>query len=172
MPDAAATNDTSSLQHMAREEYPALLRFFQRTFGDESLAEDLTQKCFLVLLERKSSVDKPRSFLWGTARRLVLETLSDPWFARRSPEDPDDSPTTAVCAISDPTAQIDARRELERLGEDPRNRLLLLHALGTTDADVAALRGASVKAAAVARSSRRRALREGAHRPRRVPVAA
>lgn len=122
-------------------EYPRLARYCHSLVSDRELAHDLAQEAFTRMLGRLTSVDDPRSYLYGVATNLVRRA----W--RKRAQD-----ASAVDAIAGEPARslpshegaVTVRAAVERLPKRLRDVVLLHYWSDLTVTDVAAAVGRPV----------------------------
>ena len=77
--EQARCGDEASFTRLFRHRQGAVYRFALHMWGDEGMAEDVTQETFLALLNHGHRFDASRgtllSFLFGIARNLVLRRI-------------------------------------------------------------------------------------------------
>jgi RNA polymerase sigma-70 factor (ECF subfamily) len=73
------SGDSTAFSALYRRRQAGIYRFALHMSGSESLAEDVTQEVFLVLMREECGFDPERgtllSYLYGIARKLVLRAL-------------------------------------------------------------------------------------------------
>ena len=76
---AASRGDGEGFRQLFRRHHQAVFHFAYRLSGSESLAEDITQDCFLSLLEHPARYNRAlgslKTYLFGMVRNLFLKYL-------------------------------------------------------------------------------------------------
>ena len=114
---------------MFRAHQRAVFAYFLRVVGNRQDAEELTQETFVracsaaVRYRGDSSV---KTWLFGIARRVLLEASRAGLFERRSELDE----TRVEAIVDDPDTRIDLERALASLGVGDREALVMVDVLG------------------------------------------
>ena len=105
--------DEEALATLYRRRQGSIYRFALQMSGSPTLAEDVTQEVFMVLMREGTSYDSARGplnwFLFGIARNLVRQRLGREQFYASLIND-DQSDPVELQAVSDPLAEL-ARSE-------------------------------------------------------------
>jgi len=117
-----------------------MFAYFLRVVGNRADAEELTQETFVractaaLRFRGDSSV---KTWIFGIARRVLLEASRAGLFERRQPVPERAAPTR------DPDERIDLERAFAALGVADREALMLVDVLGFEPKDAAATVGAT-----------------------------
>lgn len=125
-----------------------LRRFLRHRTGDDAAAEDLLQEVFLRALRQKNGlcgIDKPRAWLFHTARNLLIDRMR---LTKEQVELPDD----LACAAEEAPPPVDSLtqclpRVLAELSAQDREAITLCDLEGMTQQDYARRIGLSLPAA-------------------------
>jgi RNA polymerase sigma factor (sigma-70 family) len=126
------------LEDVFREHERAVFAYFLRVVGNRHDAEELAQEtfaraCSAALRFRGDSA--VRTWLFGIARRLLMESSRKGLFARSSPVDSDAVPAPEV----DHDLRLDIERAFATLDHADRELLMLVDFLGFTPSEAAEL---------------------------------
>jgi RNA polymerase sigma-70 factor (ECF subfamily) len=127
------------LEDVFRAHQQAVFAYFLRLIGDPLDAEELTQETFVracSAVYRFRGDSSVRTWLFGIARRVVLEAARAGLFERR-PELPDDASVRGP----DPDERMDLERALASLGIADREALVMVDVLGFEPIEVAGMLG-------------------------------
>jgi RNA polymerase sigma-70 factor (ECF subfamily) len=119
----------------------AVFAYFLRLIGNPLDAEELTQETFLracSAAHRFRGDSSVRTWLFGIARRVVLEAARAGLFERR-PHVPDEASVQGP----DPDERMDLERALASLGFADREALVMVDVLGFEPIEVARMLGVS-----------------------------
>jgi len=137
----------------------AVFAYFLRVVGNRQDAEELTQETFVracsaaVRYRGDSSV---KTWLFGIARRVLLEASRAGLFERRSELDE----TRVEAIVDDPDTRIDLERALASLGVGDREALVMVDVLGFEPSQAAEIVGVSAETFRVRLHRARRRFRE------------
>jgi len=137
----------------------AVFAYFLRVVGNRQDAEELTQETFVracsaaVRYRGDSSV---KTWLFGIARRVLLEASRAGLFERRSELDE----TRVEATVDDPDTRIDLERALASLGVGDREALVMVDVLGFEPSQAAEIVGVSAETFRVRLHRARRRFRE------------
>jgi len=137
----------------------AVFAYFLRVVGNRQDAEELTQETFVracsaaVRYRGDSSV---KTWLFGIARRVLLEASRAGLFERRSELDE----TRVEATADDPDTRIDLERALASLGLGDREALVMVDVLGFEPSQAAEIVGVSAETFRVRLHRARRRFRE------------
>ena len=147
------------LEDVFRAHQQAVFAYFLRLLGNRQDAEELTQETFVracsaaLRFRGDSSV---RTWLFGIARRVLLEASRAGFFERRPEYDPD-----LAAGLTDNTDErIDLERALGALGIGDREALVMVDVLGFEPIETARLFGVTPEAFRVRLHRARRRFRE------------
>ena len=144
---------------MFRAHQRAVFAYFLRVVGNRQDAEELTQETFVracsaaVRYRGDSSV---KTWLFGIARRVLLEASRAGLFERRSELDE----TRVEATADDPDTRIDLERALASLGVGDREALVMVDVLGFEPSQAAEIVGVSAETFRVRLHRARRRFRE------------
>ena len=144
---------------MFRAHQRAVFAYFLRVVGNRQDAEELTQETFVracsaaVRYRGDSSV---KTWLFGIARRVLLEASRAGLFERRSELDE----TRVEAIVDDPDTRIDLERALASLGVGDREALVMVDVLGFEPSQAAEIVGVSAETFRVRLHRARRRFRE------------
>ena len=144
---------------MFRAHQRAVFAYFLRVVGNRQDAEELTQETFVracsaaVRYRGDSSV---KTWLFGIARRVLLEASRAGLFERRSKLDE----TRVEATVDDPDTRIDLERALASLGVGDREALVMVDVLGFEPSQAAEIVGVSAETFRVRLHRARRRFRE------------
>jgi RNA polymerase sigma-70 factor (ECF subfamily) len=147
------------LEDVFREHQREIFVFFLRVVGNRADAEDLTQETFVracraaLRFRGDSSV---RTWLFGIARRVLMEASRRGLFEHRESLQGIDVPATAV----DHDQRLDLEREFGSLSMQDRETLMLVDYLGFTPSGAAAMTNTDPDAYRMRLHRARRRLRE------------
>lgn len=131
--------------------------YFLRTLGDERAAEELTQETFFracVAALRFRGESSVRTWLFGIARRVLLEHLRDRRRVRPAAEPPEPPPAPGITED-----RVDLERAFLHLSIDDREILMLADVLGFEPREIATTLEVDPRAARVRLHRARRRLR-------------
>ena len=103
----AASGETEAFRRIFETHHEAMFRFAYRLTGVVDAAEDLTQECFLRLVQCPTFDDELgslRQYLYGIVRNLVRQRLQANGRQVAWDENVEDEPKSAVAASPDPMA--------------------------------------------------------------------
>jgi RNA polymerase sigma-70 factor (ECF subfamily) len=126
------------LEEIFRAHQRSVFAYFLRMAGSRADAEELTQETFAracSAAQRFRGDSKPRTWLFGIARRVLLEASRAGLFERRS-ELPADLPDSEGTPIEE---RLDLERAFSSLGLSDREALLMVDVLGFEPIEVAGL---------------------------------
>jgi len=147
------------MEGVFRQHQREIFVFFLRVAGDRAEAEDLMQETFVrachaaLRFRGDSSV---RTWLFGIARRVLMETSRRGASDARSSLEQVDVPITPV----DHDARLDLQREFATLSMQDRETLMLVDYLGFAPAEAAQLTGTDPDAFRMRLHRARQRLRE------------
>jgi len=147
------------LEDVFRAHQRAVFAYFLRVVGNRQDAEELTQETFVracsaaVRYRGDSSV---KTWLFGIARRVLLEASRAGLFERRSELDE----TRVEATVDDPDTRIDLERALASLGVGDREALVMVDVLGFEPSQAAEIVGVSAETFRVRLHRARRRFRE------------
>lgn len=150
------------LEDVFRAHQQAVFAYFLRLVGTRQDAEELTQETFVracsaaLRFRGDSSV---RTWLFGIARRVLLEAARAGLFERR-PELPPDVPSRS----EDPDDRLDLERALASLRIADREALVMVDVLGFEPIEVASMVGVTADTFRVRLHRARARLREAYER--------
>lgn len=108
-------------------------------------AEDVTQQVFLAAWRRRETYDASRgplgAWLVGITRRAVADALRQRHRAEEVPGDPEEARADEVWHDADRDDLLAIYEELERIGDPPRQILLLAYVHDKTQKEIAELLG-------------------------------
>ena len=122
---SAETKIHAHVRALVESEADKLLRYFRSSRIPYDEAQDLVQATYEVLLGKDAAaIEKPREFLWGIARRKVMQRRE-----RHRSFDEFRSSQARAHSITSPSQRLDRRLRvqalLERLGEEERSAFLM-----------------------------------------------
>jgi RNA polymerase sigma-70 factor (ECF subfamily) len=147
------------LEDVFRAHQRAVFAYFLRVVGTRQDAEELTQETFVRACSaaiRFRGDSNVRTWLFGIARRVLLEASRAGLFERRPPLDE----ARAAAADDDPDTRIDLERALSSLGVGDREALVMVDVLGFEPHDAAPILGLSADTFRVRLHRARRRFRE------------
>lgn len=123
MSDATTIQD--QLSALVESEADKLLRYFRGSRLAYEVAQDLVQSTFEVFLGKDiAAIEKPREFLWGIARKKLLQHRE-----RLKPIDEFRSSQAGAHSITSPSQRLDRRLRVQlllaRLDEEERSAFLM-----------------------------------------------
>lgn len=123
MSDPATIHD--QVRELVEREADKLLRYFRSSRIAYDEAQDLVQSTFEVFVGKDiAAIEKPREFLWGIARRKVLQHRE-----RQKPIDEFRSSQAGAYSITSPSQRLDRRLRVQmllaRLDEEERSAFLM-----------------------------------------------
>lgn len=118
------TSDASTIAALVNDHADALNRFFRSSGVAYADAQDLAQSTLETFLEKDpATIDKPRAFLMGIARKKLLQ------FRTRSRSSEEFRSSQAPHVVTSPSQRLDRRLRvqmlLQRLDEEERTAFLL-----------------------------------------------
>jgi RNA polymerase sigma-70 factor (ECF subfamily) len=129
------------LEDVFRAHQRAVFAYFLRVVGNRQDAEELTQETFVRACGaavRFRGDAKVSTWLFGIARRVLLEAVRAGLFEQRSEVD-EQTPARA----DDPDERMDLERALASLGAGDREVLVMVDMLGFEPIEVAGILGVS-----------------------------
>jgi RNA polymerase sigma-70 factor (ECF subfamily) len=132
--------------------------YFLRMIGNRHDAEELAQETFVRACSaalRFRGDSAVRTWLFGIARRVLLEAARAGLFERRPP-----LPRELPAPAGDPDERLDLERALQTLGPGDREALVMVDVLGFEPIEVAALLAVTPEAFRVRLHRARGRLRE------------
>jgi RNA polymerase sigma-70 factor, ECF subfamily len=146
------------LEDVFRAHQQAVFAYFLRVVGDQHDAEELTQETFVRACGaavRFRGDAKVSTWLFGIARRVLLEAVRAGLFERTTPVD-----ERMPSAGADPDERIDLERALASLGVGDREVLVMVDVLGFQPHEAAVLAGVTPETYRVRLHRARTRLRE------------
>lgn len=146
------------LEDVFRAHQQAVFAYFLRIIGDRHDAEELTQETFVRACGaavRFRGDSKVSTWLFGIARRVLLEAVRAGLFDRATPID-----ERTPSAETDQDERIDLERALASMGVGDREVLVMVDVLGFEPHEAAALAGVTPETYRVRLHRARTRLRE------------
>jgi RNA polymerase sigma-70 factor (ECF subfamily) len=150
----ASRGESDGFRQLFQRHYEAVFCFAYRLSGSTPVAEEITQDCFLSLLQHPVRYNSARgslkTYIYGIARNLFLKhlrrngmdvNLEDSGAAAR----PDEGPDPAELALRDELGEA-VRKAVAMLPPLQREALVLFEYEGLTLVDIAHIVGAEVMA--------------------------
>jgi RNA polymerase sigma factor (sigma-70 family) len=129
-----------------RSDYAQLVRLAGLLVGDFGLGEEITQEAFARLLESRTEIADPASYVRGIVANLCRSRIRRSLLARRHPDPDPDVPTGWDEGGVDGGARIVISGALKRLPRRQREAIVLRFYGGMTESEIAVAMGVSIGA--------------------------